>query len=349
MVTNINTASADELSQLIGIGPETASRILGHRDEHGLFDALEDLAQIKGIGPARLERIRPYITTGDDADIEVGGAAAPTGVALEVAPANTSISEVQFDSWNDFKARFTDELFGDQNGGRYESGRYLFRGHSDRYWTLSPTFDRNFRSHPPAKRLAIERDLLENFRETLVRSGKFDAARHEDEHRLLALGQHYGLPTRLLDWTESPYIAAFFAFNNAALLGSADGTVAVWALDARNPIWSPEFGVAIFDVPYDGNDRIRSQQGKFTLSRTTSSSLEEYVESHGTWTSIGDPPLRKFLVPGHQSSVALSELDAMGINNATVYPETQGAAQSALFKTVIDHGVHLESSLSSRT
>jgi competence ComEA-like helix-hairpin-helix protein len=346
VITNINTAGVAELSEVPGIGTELASRILAHREARGSFEALEDLLQVDGIGPQRLERLRPHISI-DHADIDSGRAALATGVAP--APADASIREVLFESWNDFKARFTDELFGDQNSGRFESGRYLFRGHSDRYWTLSPTFDRNFRSHSPAKRLAIERDLLANFRDALVRTGRFDATRYEDEHRLLALGQHYGLPTRLLDWTESPYVAAFFAFNNAALLGSADGMVAVWALDARDPIWSAEFGVAIFDVPYDGNDRIRSQQGKFTWSRTTSSSLEEYVRSHGTWTSIGDPPLRKFLLPGHQSSVALSELDAMGINNATVYPETQGAAQSALFKTVIAHGVHLESSLSSRT
>ena len=47
---NINTASAGELETLDGIGPVLAERIVAYREEHGLFAAVEDLMQVKGIG-----------------------------------------------------------------------------------------------------------------------------------------------------------------------------------------------------------------------------------------------------------------------------------------------------------
>ena len=58
---SINTADAEELCRLQGIGPSTAERIIEYREEHGLFQQLEDLMRIKGIGPNRFEKIRDDI------------------------------------------------------------------------------------------------------------------------------------------------------------------------------------------------------------------------------------------------------------------------------------------------
>lgn len=58
---NINTASADELVKLPGIGPAYAQRIVEWRGENGRFTSTEQLLQIRGIGEKRLEQIRPYI------------------------------------------------------------------------------------------------------------------------------------------------------------------------------------------------------------------------------------------------------------------------------------------------
>ncbi len=48
---NINTATAEELTQLIGVGEKTAAKIIQYREEVGLFKSVADLEQIKGIGP----------------------------------------------------------------------------------------------------------------------------------------------------------------------------------------------------------------------------------------------------------------------------------------------------------
>jgi comEA protein len=59
---NVNTASAKELEALPGIGPVTAAAIVEYRIQNGPFVALEQLLDVKGIGPKKLEQILPQIT-----------------------------------------------------------------------------------------------------------------------------------------------------------------------------------------------------------------------------------------------------------------------------------------------
>ncbi|MCL2486373.1 MAG: helix-hairpin-helix domain-containing protein [Oscillospiraceae bacterium] len=57
----INTASADELAAALpGIGPQKAKAIADYREAIGGFNSVDELMEVKGIGPATLERIRPY-------------------------------------------------------------------------------------------------------------------------------------------------------------------------------------------------------------------------------------------------------------------------------------------------
>jgi competence protein ComEA len=60
---NINTASAEQLALLPGIGPVKAGAILEYRKAHGPFLFVDDLARVPGIGPASLERLRPLCRT----------------------------------------------------------------------------------------------------------------------------------------------------------------------------------------------------------------------------------------------------------------------------------------------
>ena len=61
---NINTATAEQLQTLPGIGPGLAQKILAYRAKNGPFTSVAELANIEGIGLKRLENLLEYITTG---------------------------------------------------------------------------------------------------------------------------------------------------------------------------------------------------------------------------------------------------------------------------------------------
>ncbi|HYM99687.1 MAG TPA: FRG domain-containing protein [Aestuariivirgaceae bacterium] len=106
----------------------------------------------------------------------------------------------------------------------------IFRGHNDARWPLVPTLDRYRRFTSDDDREQTFGNLLRRFRREML---------HVDEsdkwmllgNALELMARHHGLPTPLLDWTESPYIAAFFAFSGVAPDASQ---VAIWMLDRKN-------------------------------------------------------------------------------------------------------------------
>ena len=59
---DVNSASVEQLEALPGIGPSIAAAIVRHREEHGPFRTVDDLADVAGIGPAKLEAIRELVT-----------------------------------------------------------------------------------------------------------------------------------------------------------------------------------------------------------------------------------------------------------------------------------------------
>lgn len=61
---NINTASAEELQTLPGIGPSISKRIVAFREENGPYKRIEDLMKVKGIGEKSFQKIRHLITVG---------------------------------------------------------------------------------------------------------------------------------------------------------------------------------------------------------------------------------------------------------------------------------------------
>jgi FRG domain len=144
--------------------------------------------------------------------------------------ARSRIPAVRADSW----AHLTDLLYEDswvEALGLFRS-RFVFRGERSTSIRLRTSLQRLGRFAA-----ATEPHLLRNFR-------KFappDAALGESTWNWLALAQHHGLPTRLLDWTFSPYVAVHFATNLTVVEGDPRGDAAgsdggdgiVWCVDFR--------------------------------------------------------------------------------------------------------------------
>ncbi|MCU1355222.1 MAG: ComEA family DNA-binding protein [Acidimicrobiales bacterium] len=61
-VVDLNTATAEQLDTLPGVGPATAQAILGYRAEHGRFGSVDELLEVRGIGDAKLEQLRPLVS-----------------------------------------------------------------------------------------------------------------------------------------------------------------------------------------------------------------------------------------------------------------------------------------------
>ena len=61
---DLNAATAAELEDLPGIGPAKARAIIAHREDFGPFRSVDDLLNVKGIGPKLLEQIRPFVRVG---------------------------------------------------------------------------------------------------------------------------------------------------------------------------------------------------------------------------------------------------------------------------------------------
>jgi len=238
---------------------------------------------------------------------------------------------LQYRDWSHFKAEYVGDLFAD---GIFRVGDYVFRGQSDDAWPLETSFDRWFRiryKDQAGDRLAIADSLIREFRAELTRRYPKHEALIGAESEIIALAQHFGVPTRLLDWSASPYIAAFFSFSDAVSLSMTSKGVAIWALRKDAPIWNSEAGVALIELPGGGNERLREQLGCFTLNRTPYRTLEEYVGA-----SPEEPlALLKAVIPTEEASIALADLDAMGINHVTTFPEVVGCALAAQLRVLI--------------
>ena len=64
---NINTASAEQLTTLPGVGPKLAARILEYRQKSGAFKSVSELMNVRGVGEKNLKKIEQYLSAGDSA------------------------------------------------------------------------------------------------------------------------------------------------------------------------------------------------------------------------------------------------------------------------------------------
>lgn len=155
----------------------------------------------------------------------------------------------------------------------------------------------------------------------------------------VALAQHYGVPTRFLDWSSSPLTACFFAAYSASSFAASpprsDQEIAVYFLSLSS-ISNLESPVTLVKTPKYQNDHIRAQQGLFTNFKNAN----EYFLKQSKWPDLKDLASSGFQIsrrrlPASESDSLLRLLFDMGTTRETLMPSLQNAAKSYQYKRIL--------------
>lgn len=209
--------------------------------------------------------------------------------------------------------------------------QWLYRGQADAKWNLQPSIQRGYTPQQ-------EHYLTNEFR-VRARSRYADCPGNTDYPAWLALMQHYGLPTRLMDWTYSPLIAAFFALHpDYASKQSAPCDASIWALAADKFNESQGFEPLLFPLDassyqaliepafknrpeqntigaamaLEHDPRIQLQQGAFTIhsARTPINLLKD-----------SDAWLHRLVIRKESANSFFDELCRLGVRKFNLFPD----------------------------
>ena len=219
-----------------------------------------------------------------------------------------------------------------------------FRGLQKSYWPLVPGLYRYL--DRKTKVYEAEDDIREAF---IKRAPSLTENKPANAWEWYFVMQHYSAPTRLLDWTESPYLGLYFAVRDTEGLHDA----AVWALDPwwlngrvsgnsevlppgspglaeadarRYGRWLPDrfspkqrlrekLPVAVFPTHFDR--RMSVQRSCFTIHGLRREGLEELFPK-------ATDRLAKIIIPSYATEHIRKDLDDYGIDEVTIYPDLQG-------------------------
>jgi FRG domain len=223
---------------------------------------------------------------------------------------------------------------------------WAYRGHANASWELESTLSRELRNRNIQKRYWTQQEYRIIWIFQRKASHFVEEAPHvTDTMHWLALMQHHGAPTRLLDFTWSAYVAAFFA------LEPSTGDAAVWAVNTPKtgtfyfpPVFSSHKhrvshpkdvlrkycpgnrnGV-VFGEPFFKNQRLVAQSGTFACPINITKTIDQVLDQRENVIAkvvLGGKELRR---------EALHELYSMNITNATLFPDLDGLCRSLRFE-----------------
>lgn len=262
--------------------------------------------------------------------------------------------EIEFSKWQHFVSFIND--------GMLMAPNMIWRGQRRDDWELQSTLGRVMRGLRGSAAMypsSFMNDHLRRFKRACLGRRGHNPKNFSDSE-WWALGQHHGLATPLLDWTRSPFTAAYFAYVGVADSGEKQSKYrAIYALDRYNIFgaalrkmrgmiaiaqeehqklidigradpgsgfdasnFSPE--VAFIEPEMDENRRLLSQGGLFSqvpFQETMDGWVKRNFASNET-----EPSLVKIRVPDRDREEALRMLNRMNINHATMFPDLDGAA-----------------------
>lgn len=240
----------------------------------------------------------------------------------------STIEVYRFDTFFKFVSDFSKILF---SNGIFEREKYIFRGHGDSNFKLRASFDRRFIDMNPADRVNHYRQLTRLLREELNRCG----VQVDNDDMALGLAQHYGTPTRLLDWSSSPLVAAYFAFHSNLSAEKPSKFVSIWALRIDDQdAWS-DLGMRILRLESPNNKRAERQLGFATNLVTANDTLEEFFEA----IKPSKPALWRFDINAQDANATFAFLDACNTRASALFGEAEGAARTAFERLVLSNSI----------
>jgi hypothetical protein len=218
--------------------------------------------------------------------------------------------------------------------------QWLFRGHGNDSYTLTPSLFRIDRKESWANWDRIEDYIMNQFR---TESTPFLKSEPKDEIEWLTMAQHYGLPTRLLDWSTNPLVSLYFALENYK--SDKDSSVWMYGLSSTNNCWGESTWIAkkinlsgniceniIFPKHIDS--RITNQSGCFTI--------HEIPERDKEFVPINENPrifdrFFKVIIKAENKLDILNELYYLGIHKGFIYPGLEGLTSKIKYEIETTH------------
>lgn len=229
---------------------------------------------------------------------------------------------------------------------------YIWRGQRCycEEWKLTSSFDRKFPNI--SNRAAKLEDILHKFKQELRDLQDIHRIGSLSDDEIWAIGQHYGLPTPLLDWTECPYIAAYMAVFKKGTSYQSENRV-IYALNralklrirksknaetkevlSRKRFVDFDLDKNNFDATH--NQRLINQKGKFTKALEG----DDINATVANFCKKGKYPnkiiLAEILIPNKVRDECMAFLESKKITHGTLFPDYAGAVEICKMELGID-------------